>query len=220
MHPYQLQTNTGGPVQAAAYPLPISPTTATSPINPLAATLPPPPPPKIPHSPLSMHPDSPAYGPQPPQQPQAPAYQEQAYGPQPLHAGYNESRRDSLPVPLSHPQPASMAAQPQRSASDMGANILRQRLLEAEERDRIERMQRADEERVESERERAERERARMRARELERGRGSTASRSSAWERNRGAPAQAFELSAEDEEPVMRGVSYPGMEWTPMWDGD
>ena len=221
VHPYQLQTNTGGPVQAAAYPLPTSPATATSPINPLATALPPPPPPKIPHSPLGMHPDNPAYEPQPPQQPQAPAYQEQAYGPQPLHAGYNESRRDSLPVPLSHPQPASMAAQPQRSASDMGANMLRQRLLEAEERERIERMQRADEERIESERERAERERARVRARELERGRGSTASRSSAWERNRGAPAQAFELSAEeDEEPVMRGVSYPGMEWTPMWDGD
>jgi hypothetical protein len=221
VHPYQLQTNTGSPVQAAAYPLPTSPTTATSPINPLATALPPPPPPKIPHSPLSMHPDNPAYEPQPPQQPQAPAYQEQARGPQPPHAGYNESRRDSLPVLLSHPQPASMAAHPQRSTSDMGVNMLQQGLREAAERERIERMQRADEERAGSERERAERETARARARELERGRGSTASHSSAWERNRGAPAQAFELSAEeDEEPVMRGVSYPGMEWTPMWDGD
>lgn len=87
VHPYQLQTNTGGPIQAAAYPLPTSPATATSPINPLATALPPPPPPKIPHSPPGMHPDNPAYGPQPPQQPQAPAYQEQAYGPQPPHVG-------------------------------------------------------------------------------------------------------------------------------------
>ncbi|OCL14836.1 hypothetical protein AOQ84DRAFT_370919, partial [Glonium stellatum] len=52
VHPFPIQTNAGGPVQAASYPLPTSPGAATSPINPLAAALPPPPPPKIPHSPL------------------------------------------------------------------------------------------------------------------------------------------------------------------------
>ncbi|KAF2192574.1 hypothetical protein K469DRAFT_314160 [Zopfia rhizophila CBS 207.26] len=143
-------------------------------------------------------------------------------------------RQPSLPM-LQHPQPASMAASPQRSSADMGADILRRQLLEQEDRDRVERMQRAETQRAESERERQDRERARQRARELERsvsggGRvaslrsvdGSSRTNEPGWVRRGSTTRPVFELPAEeDDEPVMRGSSYPGQEWQPpVWDGD
>lgn len=139
-------------------------------------------------------------------------------------------RQASLGI-LQHPQPASMAASPQRSSADMGADILRRQLLEQEERERQERLQRAEIQRAESERERQERDRARARARELERsisggGRvgslrsaaGSTRTTGSGWERRGSTTRPVFELPAEeDDEPVMRATSFPGQEWVPTW---
>ena len=133
---------------------------------------------------------------------------------------------------LQHPQPASMAASPQRSSADMGADSLRAQLLAQEERDRIDQQQRAEVRRAESERERQERDRARARARELERsisggGRvgslrsaaGST--RTAGWERRGDTARPVFELPAEeDDEPVMRATSFPGQEWVPNWTED
>ncbi|OCK77943.1 hypothetical protein K432DRAFT_384250 [Lepidopterella palustris CBS 459.81] len=239
IHPYQLQMR-GGPVQPASYPLPMSPDSANaaSPINPLAESLPPPPPPKIPHENIT-YPPHPTQAPQQApgfnrsqQQPQAPAYGP-GYGGQPhLHdesstTDHQRGRKPSIPTLLQHPQPSTMAASPQHSSTDMGAEALRQRLLEQEERDRVERLQKSEIQRVESERERGDRERARARARELEMSRGSVRSQGSMWERGGsrrvgdGGGGTVFELSAEeDEEPIMRGVSYPGMEWTPAWDGE
>jgi hypothetical protein len=135
---------------------------------------------------------------------------------------------------LQHPQPASMAASPQRTSADMGADILRRQLLEQEERERQERLQRAEIQRAESERERQERELARARARELERsvsGGGRVGSLRSAAGSGRGnAPGlgrqtstsrPVFELPAEeDDEPVMRATSFPGQEWVPTFTED
>ncbi|PSN60737.1 hypothetical protein BS50DRAFT_197223 [Corynespora cassiicola Philippines] len=157
----------------------------------------------------------------------------------PRHPNESRQRQASIGI-LQHPQPASMAASPQRSSADMGANILRRQLLEQEERERAERLQRQEAQRAESQRERLERERARARARELERsvsggGRvtslrsvgGSGSGRPPGWERRgSGAGAQGgarmvFELPAEeDEEPVMRATSFPGQEWVPTWTED
>jgi hypothetical protein len=124
-----------------------------------------------------------------------------------------------------------MAASPQRSSADMGADILRRQLLEQEERERMERLRRAELQRVMTEQERRERERARERARELERSvsgggrvgslhsvRGS--SRGNGWERRGSAARPVFELPAEEDEPVMRATSFPGQEWVPTWTED
>ncbi|KAL5384122.1 hypothetical protein DPSP01_005596 [Paraphaeosphaeria sporulosa] len=142
-------------------------------------------------------------------------------------------RQTSLGI-LQHPQPASMAASPQRSSADMGADILRRQLLEVEERERADRMQQAEARRVESERERAERERARARARELERSvsgggrvgslrsaQGSTRNSTGGFERGGSTRRAVYELPAEeDDEPVMRATSFPGQEWVPTWTED
>ncbi|KAF2254437.1 hypothetical protein BU26DRAFT_137987 [Trematosphaeria pertusa] len=135
---------------------------------------------------------------------------------------------------LQHPQPASMAASPQRSSADMGAEALRRQLLEQEERERQERLQRAEIQRAESARERQERERARARARELERSvsggarvgslrsaEGSGRANGPGWERRGSTTRPVFELPAEeDDEPVMRATSFPGQEWVPTWTED
>lgn len=143
-------------------------------------------------------------------------------------------RQPSIGI-LQHPQPASMAASPQRSSADMGAESLRRQLLQQEEQARMERLQRAQIQRAESDRERHEREMARARARELERsasGGGRVGSlRSVAGSRNGGTPGwerrgstsrPVFELPAvEDDEPSMKATSYPGQEWVPpMWTDD
>ncbi|KAH7402493.1 hypothetical protein BKA66DRAFT_564408 [Pyrenochaeta sp. MPI-SDFR-AT-0127] len=143
-------------------------------------------------------------------------------------------RQPSLGI-LQHPQPASMAASPQRSSADMGAESLRRQLLQQEEQARMERIQRAQIQRAESDRERHERDMARARARELERsasGGGRVGSlRSVAGSRNGGTPGwerrgsttrPVFELPAvEDDEPSMKATSYPGQEWVPpMWTDD
>lgn len=148
------------------------------------------------------------------------------------HDSESRQRQASLGL-LQHPQPASMAASPQRSSADMGADILRRQLLEAEERERLERLQRAEIQRQESARERKERERARARARELERsvsggGRvgslriaeGSTRANSNGFERSASTARPVYELPAEDDEPVMRATSFPGQEWVPTWTED
>ncbi|KAF2488877.1 hypothetical protein BU16DRAFT_215437 [Lophium mytilinum] len=168
-------------------------------------------------------PQSPTLQPPPPQMPppshipapQPPPQQEYVPGDGPNERG----RKPSLSI-LQHPQPSTMAASPSRSSIEMGSAILRQRLLEQEERERVERLQKSELERVESERERAERDRARARARELERSRGSVRGYHMGAIGSSGQRPVAFELSAEEDEPVMRGVSYPGMEWTPAWEGD
>ena len=145
----------------------------------------------------------------------------------------SRQRQASLGL-LQHPQPASMAASPQRSSADMGADILRRQLLEAEERERQERLHRAEIQRQESARERQERERARARARELERsvsggGRvgslrspaGSTRTNTNGFERSGSTSRPVYELPAEeDDEPVMRATSFPGQEWVPTWTDD
>ncbi|KAJ4357346.1 uncharacterized protein N0V89_001921 [Didymosphaeria variabile] len=142
-------------------------------------------------------------------------------------------RQASLGI-LQHPQPASMAASPQRSSADMGADILRRQLLDNDERERQERLQQAELRRIESERERTERERARARARELERsvsggGRvpslrsahGSTRNGANGFERGGSTRRPVYELPAEeDDEPVMRATSFPGQEWVPTWTED
>jgi hypothetical protein len=145
--------------------------------------------------------------------------------------GEPRSRQPSIGI-LQHPQPASMAASPQRSEADMGAESLRRQLLQQEEHARMERIQRAQIQRAESEREKKERDAARARARELElsvSGGGRVGSiRSIAGSRNGGQPGwerrgstsrQVFELPAvEDDEPSMKATSYPGQEWVPpVW---
>ncbi|RAR15428.1 SWI-SNF chromatin-remodeling complex protein [Stemphylium lycopersici] len=137
---------------------------------------------------------------------------------------------------LVHPQPASMAASPQRTLSDMGAESLRRQLLQQENLVHMERVQREQEQREARERERQEREAARARARELERSasgggqvgslrsvHGSPNGSGPGWERRGSSHSRpVFELPAvEDDEPTMKATSYPGQEWVPpMWDGD
>lgn len=134
---------------------------------------------------------------------------------------------------LQHPQPASMAASPQRTLSDMGAESLRLQLLQQENLVQMERIQREQERRDAMMRERQEREAARARARELERSvsaGGQVGSLRSAggsfrapdWDRT-GSQRPVFELPAvaDEEEPVMKATSYPGQEWIPsFWDGE
>ncbi len=150
------------------------------------------------------------------------------------HSGARE-RQSSIGI-LQHPQPASMAASPQRSTTvDMGAEALRRQLLQQEEVARMERIQRAQMQREETDRERRERELARARARELERSasgggrvgslRSVTGSRNGGtpgWERRGSTSRPVFELPAvEDDEPDMKATSYPGQEWVPpMWTDD
>ena len=143
-------------------------------------------------------------------------------------------RQPSIGI-LQHPQPASMAASPQRTSPDMGAESLRRQLLQQENLAHMERVQREQEQRERHERERLEREAARARARELERSAsgggqvpslrsvgGSTTGGPSGWERRGSYSRPVFELPAvEDDEPTMKATSYPGQEWVPpMWDGD
>ncbi|PVI00171.1 hypothetical protein DM02DRAFT_400044 [Periconia macrospinosa] len=144
---------------------------------------------------------------------------------------YMERQRQISVGMLQHPQPASMAASPSPSSADMGAESLRRQLLHQEETERQELLRRAQTQREESIRERQERTRARERARALERsvsggGRvpslkndiGSTRATGSGWERRSGSTSRpVFELSAEDDEPVMRATSFPGQEWVPTW---
>jgi hypothetical protein len=139
-------------------------------------------------------------------------------------------RQPSIGI-LQHPQPASMAASPQRSSADMGAESLRRQLLQQEEHARMERVQRAQIQRAESEREKQERDAARARARELERSvsggatvgsirsvGGSRNGGQPGWERRGSTSRQVFELPAvEDDEPAMRATSYPGQEWVPQY---
>ncbi|KAF2030294.1 hypothetical protein EK21DRAFT_100516 [Setomelanomma holmii] len=148
--------------------------------------------------------------------------------------GESRPRQPSIGI-LQHPQPASMAASPQRSSADMGAESLRRQLLQQEEVARMERIQLAQVQRAETERERLEREAARARARELERSvsggarvgsiRSVTGTRNGGqpgWERRGSTSRQVFELPAvEDDEPAMRATSYPGQEWVPpVWMDD
>lgn len=136
---------------------------------------------------------------------------------------------------LQHPQPASMAASPQRDTPDMGAESLRRQLLQQDDIARMERIQRAQMQRAESEREKAERDAARARARELERSvsggirvgsirsvAGSRNGGQPGWERRGSTSRPVFELPAvEDDEPAMKATSYPGQEWVPpMWTDD
>lgn len=133
---------------------------------------------------------------------------------------------------MQHPQPASMAASPQRTAPDMGAESLRRQMLQQEEQARMERIQRSQMQALQRQREQQEREVARARAQELERsvsggGRvgslrsvsGSRNGGTSGWERRGvqgGNNRPIFELPAlEDDEPVMRATSFPGQEWVP-----
>jgi hypothetical protein len=136
---------------------------------------------------------------------------------------------------LQHPQPASMAASPQRSSPDMGAEFLRRQLRQQEDLAHMERVQRHQEQRAVSDRERIEREVARARARELERtanvggtvgslrsvASSPTTGGAAGWERRGSGTRPVFELPAvEDDEPRMTATSYPGQEWQPpMWDG-
>jgi hypothetical protein len=142
--------------------------------------------------------------------------------------GEPRQRQPSIGI-LQHPQPASMAASPQRSSADMGAESLRRQLLQQEEQARMERIQRAQVQRAESEREKQERDAARARARELERSvsggarvgsirsvAGSRNGGQPGWERRGSTSRPVFELPAvEDDEPSMRATSYPGQEWVP-----
>lgn len=133
---------------------------------------------------------------------------------------------------MQHPQPASMAASPQRTVPDMGAESLRRQMLQQEEHARMERIQRSQMQAAQRRREHQEREAARARALELERGvsgGGRVGSlRSVSGSRNGGTPGwerrvlqgsnnrPVFELPAvEDDEPVMRATSFPGQEWVP-----
>ncbi|KAL5117760.1 hypothetical protein ACEQ8H_004370 [Pleosporales sp. CAS-2024a] len=146
----------------------------------------------------------------------------------------SRARQPSIGI-LQHPQPASMAASPQRSSADMGAESLRRQLLQQEEYARMERIQRAQMQHAISEREKQEREAARARARELERSVSGGATvgsirsvgsgrsgRQSGWERRGSTSRPVFELAAvEDDEPAMRATSYPGQEWVPEnWTDD
>lgn len=133
---------------------------------------------------------------------------------------------------MQHPQPASMAASPQRTAPDMGAESLRRQMLQQEEHARMERIQRSQMQAAQRQREQQEREIARARALELERSvsgggrvgslrsvRGSHNGGTPGWERRGlqgGSSRPVFELPAvEDDEPVMRATSFPGQEWVP-----
>ncbi|UPX13695.1 uncharacterized protein EKO05_0004194 [Ascochyta rabiei] len=133
---------------------------------------------------------------------------------------------------MQHPQPASMAASPQRTAPNMGAESLRRQMLQQEEHARMERIQRSQMQAAQRQREQQERDAARARARELERSvsgggrvgslrsvRGSHNGGTPGWERRGlqgGSSRPVFELPAlEDEEPVMRATSFPGQEWVP-----
>lgn len=133
---------------------------------------------------------------------------------------------------MQHPQPASMAASPQRTAPDMGSDSLRRQMLQQEEHARMERIQRSQMQAAIRQREQQERDAARARAQELERSvsgggrvgslrsvRGSHNGGAPGWERRglQGAHNRpVFELPAlEDEEPVMRATSFPGQEWVP-----
>lgn len=133
---------------------------------------------------------------------------------------------------MQHPQPASMAASPQRTAPDMGAESLRRQMLQQEEHARMERIQRSQMQAAQRQREQQEREAARARAQELERSvsgggrvgslrsvRGSHNGGTPGWERRGlqgGNSRPVFELPAvEDDEPVMRATSFPGQEWVP-----
>ncbi|KAJ4384204.1 hypothetical protein N0V86_001051 [Didymella sp. IMI 355093] len=133
---------------------------------------------------------------------------------------------------MQHPQPASMAASPQRTVPDMGAESLRRQMLQQEEHARMERIQRSQMQAAQRQREQQEREAARARAQELERSvsgggrvgslrsiRGSHNGGTSGWERRGlqgGNSRPVFELPAvEDDEPVMRATSFPGQEWIP-----
>jgi hypothetical protein len=139
----------------------------------------------------------------------------------------SRSRQASIGI-LQHPQPASMAASPQRSSADMGAESLRRQLLQQEEHARMERIQRAQMQRAQSEQEKQERDAARARARELEQSVSGGARvgsiRSVGGSRSGGhsSSRQVFELPAvEDDEPAMRATSYPGQEWVPQfWTDD
>ncbi|KAF2747469.1 hypothetical protein M011DRAFT_44526 [Sporormia fimetaria CBS 119925] len=152
----------------------------------------------------------------------------------------SRQRQSSITI-LQHPQPATMAASPLRSPSDMGSDILQRQMVDQQERDRLEREQRAAALRAEEERERREREQARLRARELElsyhghgrvgslrrEGRldvrvGSGAGANTDWQRRPSVrQQQVFELPAEeDDEPVMRATSFPGQEWVPNFGED
>lgn len=142
-------------------------------------------------------------------------------------------RQPSIGI-LQHPTPATMAASPQRSSADMGADNLRKQLLENEERVRREQINQAEIRRQETQREREERDRARARARELERsvsGGGRVSSLASVqgsqrsydnphWVRRGSTARPVFELPAEEDEPVMRATSFPGQEWVPTWNED
>lgn len=140
-------------------------------------------------------------------------------------------RQSSLGL-MQHPQPASMAASPQRMAPDMGAESLRRQMLQQEEHARMERIQRSQMQAAQRQREQQEREAARARAQELERSvsgggrvgslrsvRGSHNGGTPGWERRGlqgGHSRPVFELPAvEDDEPVMRATSFPGQEWVP-----
>ena len=133
---------------------------------------------------------------------------------------------------MQHPQPASMAASPQRTVPDMGSESLRRQMLQQEEHARMERIQHSQMQAVQRRREQQEREAARARAQELERsvsGGGRVGSlRSVSGSHNGGTPGwerrgmqgsgsrPVFELPAlEDDEPVMRATSFPGQEWVP-----
>lgn len=149
-------------------------------------------------------------------------------------SGHHETRSRQASIGLlQHPQPASMAASPQRDLADMGAESLRHQLLQQEEAARLERFQRAQAQRANQEREREERAAARARARELElsasgggqvgslrRVGGSRGGGAPGWERRGSTSRPVFELPAvEDDEPTMKATSYPGQEWVPpMWD--
>ncbi|KAF1365797.1 hypothetical protein EJ07DRAFT_170528 [Lizonia empirigonia] len=145
----------------------------------------------------------------------------------------NGRPRQASLVLMQHPQPASMAAPPQRTAPDMGSESLRRQMLQQEEHARMERIQREQMQAAIREREQREREAARARAQELERSvsgggrvgslrsvRGSHSGGAPGWERRGlqgGNSRPIFELPAlnDDDEPVMRATSFPGQEWVP-----
>ncbi|EFQ87053.1 hypothetical protein PTT_17548 [Pyrenophora teres f. teres 0-1] len=149
---------------------------------------------------------------------------------------HSDTRRRQASIGiLQHPQPASMAASPQRTEADMGADSLRLQLSRQEHLIHMARLQREQQQWEVRQRERREREAARARARELERsvsGGGQVGSLRSVgsssnggapgWERRGSHGRQVFELPAEDDdEPTMKATSYPGQEWIPpMWDVD
>ncbi|KAI0615042.1 hypothetical protein TUN205_00756 [Pyrenophora tritici-repentis] len=149
---------------------------------------------------------------------------------------HSDTRRRQASIGiLQHPQPASMAASPQRTEADMGADSLRLQLSRQENLIHMQRLQREQQQREVRQRERREREAARARARELERSvsgggqvgslrsvGGSSNGGAPGWERRGSHSRPVFELPADDDdEPTMKATSYPGQEWVPpMWDVD